>query len=249
MALLKALASKQEPVGVNELARSIGLSPATTYRLLNSLAAEGFAEQDPTTAKYQLGSEVIPLALNYLDRRHLGHDCIPVMQQLAEQSGESVNLGVLSGAFVYYVQQVEGPNPLRFGRDIGIAVPLHCSALGKLLLAHMPEDPRRALVGRLRLDKRTPKTITECNKLLAALETIAEQGYSLDLGENIENLIGMAVPVRDIRGSVVAGLSLMGPSMRLTSASRARLLPKLRAAGDALSRRLGWQPGQRVASN
>lgn len=242
MALLKALASRQEPVGVNELARSIGLSPATTYRLLNSLAAEGFAEQDPATAKYQVGSEVIPLALSYLDRRHLGHDCIPVMQELAAQSGESVNLGVLSGTFVYYVQQVEGPNPLRFGRDIGIAVPLYCSALGKLLLAHMPEEPRRALVDRLRLDWRTPKTITERSKLLAALETVAEQGYSLDLGENIENLIGMAVPVRDIRGSVVAGLSLMGPSMRLTSASRTRLLPKLRSAGDALSRRLGWQP-------
>lgn len=249
MALLKALASKQEPAGVNELARSTGLSPATAYRLLNSLVAEGLAEQDPTTAKYQVGSEVIPLALNYLDRRHLGHDCIPVMQQLAEQSGESVNLGVLSGAFVYYVQQVEGPNPLRFGRDIGIAVPLYCSALGKLLLAHMPERARRDLVAKLRLEKRTPKTITEPGKLLTALETIARQGFSLDLGENIDNLIGLAVPVRDVRGSVVAGLSLMGPSMRLTAASRTRLLPKLHAAGDALSRRLGWQPGQRAAND
>ena len=238
--LLRALASRREPVGINELARDIGLAPATIYRLLSALTAEGLVQRD-ATAKYELGSEVIPLALNYLNRRHLGSDCLLIMRDLADESGESVNLGIVSGTHVYYVQQVEGPNPLRFSRDIGLSVPLYCSALGKMLLAHMALPLRTETLKKLSFEQRTKQTITDKTKFIRELNSISTKGYALDLGENIENLVGVAVPIRDVHGSVVAGLSVMGPSMRMTTAYRAQLLPKLFAAGEALSRQLGWQ--------
>jgi DNA-binding IclR family transcriptional regulator len=240
-ALLRALANRREPAGVNELARDIKLAPATVYRLLCALSVEGFVQQDADTTKYALGNEVIPLALNYLNRRRLGPDCIPVMRRLADETGESVNLGILSGTNIYYVQQVEGPNPLRFGRDVGLSVPLYCSALGKLLFAQMPARLRGDVMKKLSLERRTKQTITDKGKFAKELDLIFARGYATDLAENIENLVGIAVPVRDVHGAVVAGLSIMGPSMRMTVPQRTRLLPKLLAAAETLSVQLGWQ--------
>jgi IclR family transcriptional regulator, KDG regulon repressor len=240
-ALLRSLANRSEPAGVNELARDIKLAPATVYRLLCALSVEGFVQQEADTTKYALGSEVIPLALNYLNRRRLGPDCLPVMRRLAHETGESVNLGILSSTNIYYVQQVEGPNPLRFGRDVGLSVPLYCSALGKLLFAQVPMNIRSDIMKKLLLERRTKQTITDKVKLAKELNIILAKGYAVDLEENIENLVGIAVPVRDVHGAVVAGLSVMGPSMRMTAPQRNRLLPKLLAAADSLSVQLGWQ--------
>jgi len=163
------------------------------------------------------------------------------MRRLAHETGESVNLGILSSTNIYYVQQVEGPNPLRFGRDVGLSVPLYCSALGKLLFAQVPMKIRSDIMKKLLLERRTKQTITDKVKLAKELNIILAKGYVVDLEENIENLVGIAVPVRDVHGAVVAGLSVMGPSMRMTAPQRNRLLPKLLAAADSLSVQLGWQ--------
>lgn len=239
-AILRELARRTDPLGVNELARAVRISPATVHRLLGSLVAEGLVAQDSKDAKYYIGRAVIPLAVNYLNRAHLGSDCIPIMRQLAEKTGESVNLGVLNGTAVYYVQQVEGSNPLRFGRDIGPSVPVHCSALGKMFLALMTEEERESLLENLSLQKRTKNTITNKRVLVKAAESIRKQGYAIDMGENIPDLIGLAAPIWDLSGSLIAGLSLMGPLIRMDIDRRENLIPQLIAAADSISNLSGW---------
>ena len=240
--ILKALALRVEPVGVNELARALRLAPATVHRILVALCADGFSVQDAVSGKYGLGSEVVPLALRYLNGRNLGDECVPLMRHLANDVGESVNLGILSNNAVYYVHQVEGPNPLRFARDVGLAVPLHCSALGKLLLALSPEPMRSGAIARLKLEKRTDRTITNRARLLQELDAISRRGFAVDSGENVKDLIGLAVPVRDWNGTVVAGLSIMGPSLRLSPERIQALVPQVMDVADQLSNRLGWRP-------
>jgi len=100
---------------------------------------------------------------------------------------------------------------------------------------------RSDIMKKLLLERRTKQTITDKVKLAKELNIILAKGYEVDLEENIENLVGIAVPVRDVHGAVVAGLSVMGPSMRMTAPQRNRLLPKLLAAADSLSVQLGWQ--------
>lgn len=240
--ILKALALRLEPVGVNELARAVRLAPATVHRILLALCADGFAEQDAVSGKYGLGSEVVPLALRYLNRRQLGDECLPLMRHLANDVGESVNLGILSNNnAVYYVHQVEGPNPLRFALDVGLAVPLHCSALGKLLLAFSPEPVRSSAIAKLKLEKRTDRTITNRARLLQELDAISRDGFAVDTGENVKDLIGLAVPVRDWNSTVAAGLSIMGPSLRLSPRRIKALVPQVMDVADQLSNRLGWR--------
>lgn len=241
-AILRELSERVEPTGVNELARAIRMSPATAYRLLASLVAEGLVSQDNADAKYQIGRAVIPLAVNYLNRAHLGGDCLPIMRKLAETTGETVNLGVLNGSAVYYVQQVEGSNPLRFGRDIGPSVPVYCSALGKMFLALMADKERDSLLKKLSLEKRTKNTITSKRSLTRAVESIRTQGYAVDMGENIPELVGLAAPIWDFSGSLVAGLSLMGPLIRMDDERRNVLVPQLIATANSISSLSGWAP-------
>lgn len=239
--VLKAFSDTRAEFGVNELARHLGLSPATVYRVLTTLVQEGLIEQDPATGRYGLGPEALFLGLACLNRKHLGTGCLPIMRQLANTTGESVNLGALRGKSVVYIQQVESPQPLRFSRDIGTHIPLHCTALGKLLLGFLPEARQRELVAGIDLVRYTPVTITDPDALLQHLRSVREQGYAITNEEYLSDLRGIAFPVRDYSGEVIAGLSIMGPSSRLTLERIEEYRPAVFDAAVALSRQLGWR--------
>jgi DNA-binding IclR family transcriptional regulator len=239
--VLKAFSDGQAEFGVNQLARHLALSPATVHRILNTLVAEGFIEQDSVTGRYHLGPEALFLGLACLNSRHLGSECIPIMRDLSTQTGESVNLGILRGKSVIYVHQVESPQPLRFARDVGTSIPLHSTALGKLLLAFLPEPRQQDLLASLDLVCHTPATITDRAELRRHLRTVRERGYAITDEEYISDLRGLAVPVRDYSGEVIAGLSVMGPSSRLTLKRLEAFLPDLLDAAARLSRQLGWR--------
>lgn len=239
--VLKAFADGQAEYGVNELARYLSLSPATVHRILAALCSEGLIEQDGVAGKYRLGTEALFLGLAGLNRRRMGAECLPLMRDLALRTGESVNLGVLRGEGVTYVHQVESPQPLRFARDVGTSIPLHCTALGKLLLAFLPAEQRRDLLNRISLTRYTPSTITDREALLRHLEQVRERGYAITDQEYISDLRGLAVPVRDYSGEVVAGFSTMGPSSRLSREKLEGFLPDVLGAAGRLSRQMGWR--------
>lgn len=239
--VLKALADGPSELGVNELARHLELSPATVHRLLNTLCSEGFVEQDGATGKYRLGTEALFLGLACLNRRRLGTECLPIMQEVAARTGESVNLGLLRGRSVTYVHQVESPQPLRFSRDVGTSIPLHCTALGKLLLAFLPRQRRDELLAGGDLTRYTPSTITDRHALEEHLARVRERGYAITDQEYISDLRGVAVPVRDYSGEVIAGFSIMGPSSRLTLDKLQHYLPDVQDGAARLSRQLGWR--------
>lgn len=239
--VLKAFSEIQPEFGVNELSRHLDLPPATVYRILTTLGSEGFVQQSPATGKYSLSREALFLGLAYLNHVHLGTECLPIMRRLSMDTGETVNLGALRGKSVIYIQQVESPQPLRFAREVGAYVPLHCTALGKLLTGFLPETSLRELIDSIDLIRYTPVTITDRGTLLEHLKQVREQGYAITNEEYISDLRAIAFPVRDYTGEVIAGLSIMGPSSRLTLERIEEYRPVVFDAALRLSRQLGWR--------
>jgi IclR family acetate operon transcriptional repressor len=200
-------------IGVSEMARELSLHTSTTHRLLKALVAEGYAAQNPATDKYRLGREAFLLGL--AAERNLGlAELTPVLQNLRDVTGESVNLVVSDGTEGLVVLRVESDHPLRFTQDVGTRIPLHSTSTGKVLLA-FADDPVKAVESLGPLTSTTESTLTERDALVADLERVRERGYAVNRGERFPGVCGVAAPVRDASGAVLAALAAQGPEVRM----------------------------------
>jgi DNA-binding IclR family transcriptional regulator len=211
-ALLKAVANSKQPLTVVELAAECGLNRSTAWRLLATLDSQGLVERDPATQRYSIGWAIFQIAAAG-DHDALVRRAHPVLQELATESGETVNLAVAKRFDLVYVDQVEAPQ-IMSANWLGRAVPLHATSSGKAFLAWLPEDERRALVPQ-RLQRFTNTTITERGKLEEELEEVRRHGYSVCVGELEETLYGVSAPVLNERGRPVAIVSVWGPQHRV----------------------------------
>jgi IclR family transcriptional regulator, KDG regulon repressor len=163
----------------------------------------------------------------------------PVMSQVAKASRETAFIAVLRNGTIVPLDAVEAEQPVRLVSRIGDLLPLHCTAVGKMHLAFADDELRSALPDALQ--KFTEKTVTDRNALLQQLKKIAENGYAVDLGEHIEDVRAVAVPVRDYTRAVVGGLAVSGPAYRLSQERLDKeVVPLMLKAGRELSTRLGY---------
>jgi IclR family transcriptional regulator, KDG regulon repressor len=240
--LLKAFLTREESIGVSELARRLGLGKSNVHRLLTTLVAEGLVEQDPRTGGYRLG--IVMFELGEAVKVHLDLHAAagPVLAQLREQTGESSQVGVLDGDEVVYVDRLESAHSLRLFTETGRRVPAHCTSSGKILLAHRPEADRERFLSTAELPKLTPHTITDPAALRAELVTVRARGWAEAVNERELGVASIAAPIRDIHGEVVAAISIGAPLARFGAVPRRRIARALVEAGEAVSRRLGWSP-------
>ena len=237
-ALLLALGESHGEAGVTELARRLGLHKSTASRLLATLERRGLVEQDEETGKYRLGLIVIRLAEKAertLDLRALA---MPELDRLARATRETTGLGVLNGDQLLTVAQADGPNLVALGDWTGRGVPLHSVSGGKVLLASMPEREVMRLVRR-GLDRFTERTIIGLEPLIEELARVRRRGFATAFGEYDVRLNGIAAPVHDARGNVIAAIDVWGPSLRLTADRVPELVQQVREAAAAVSVRLG----------
>ena len=248
-ALLLALGESHSEAGVTELARKLGLHKSTASRLLATLQKRGLVEQDDESGKYRLGIVVIRLAERAEKTLDLRSIAMPELERLARLTHETTGLGVLDGDQLLTVAQADGPNLVAVGDWTGRSVPLHSVASGKVLMAALAEREVMRLVRR-GLDHLTDRTITELEPLLEELARIRRRGYATAIGEYEAGLHGVAAPVHDARGNVIASVDVWGPAFRLTLRRIPELAKQVRAAAAAISTRLGGTPnfmGERVA--
>jgi DNA-binding IclR family transcriptional regulator len=239
LSILETLASAQE-IGVTELANKLGAGKSSVFRLLAALAAKGYVEKNPATERYRLTYKLFVVGSAAAERYGLKDVAAAVMDRLSAETGETVNLGVLEQDRVVNLHKVEAPQLLRMHLQVGRGVPAHATALGKVLLAGLePADLDRWLKAH-RLTGLTPHTITERRALRRALRQAAERGYSLDNEECSVGLRCVAAAIRDRRGTVVAAVSISGPTRRLPLETIHRLVGPVRAAALEISRRLGY---------
>ncbi|HYN48802.1 MAG TPA: IclR family transcriptional regulator [Candidatus Nanopelagicales bacterium] len=237
-ALLLALGDCPGEAGVTELARRLGLHKSTASRLLATLQRRGLVEQDEETGKYRLGLVMIRLAERAERTLDLRGIALPELQRLARATRETVTLGVVQGDACLTVAQVDGPNMVACSDWTGRTTPLHCVASGKILLAAMAErDVLR--IARPGLPARTERTITGFEALMEELARVRRRGFATAFSEWIEGTNGVAVPVVDARGRVIASIGVWGPAHRVSAGRVAEIVASAREAAAAVTVRLG----------
>lgn len=232
--ILAAVARADGPVSLAELCQMVGLPKATVHRLAGLVEAEGLIERDPLARRYVVAGGFDDLALRALRTAPVHRNRRAILKRLSERLGETVNVGVMHGGEVMYVDRVESAWPLRMELKPGSRVPMHCSALGKLLLAFAPRSVRDGLLRVAALEPHTPNTITSRQRLEAELDATRHRGHSEDDEEFLAGVCCIAVPVRDAKGKVLAGLAVSAPTARLPLARARTYLPDLREAAADL---------------
>ena len=238
--LIDALSANDMARGVTELSAELHLAKSTVYRLLQTLVGRGYAVQDSASGRYQLGLKFLELGVLVSNRLSIRRIARPILQRLMESTNETVHLGLLEGHEVVYADKIECSQTIRMYSRVGRRSPLHCTALGKALLAHQPESTVRDLL-RAGLKRRTGRTLTTGRDLRAELRQVREQGYASDDEEFEEGLRCLAAPIRDHGGSVVASLGIAGPAVRLNPARLPEQIKLVKDAAETVSTALGYK--------
>jgi DNA-binding IclR family transcriptional regulator len=239
MRLLTCFAASEAPsLSAEELSDLTGWTPSSVYRLLSALEASGFVQLDPATRGYRLGLQLVALAGKALRGNALYGLCHPHLARLATASGETANLSILEGGDVLTVDEAQGNEAIRLSGWLGLRHPPHATAAGKVLLAALPPERRAALLPG-ELPALTPRTLTDRERVLRELDRVAVQGYGLTVEELGLGLVGAAAPIQDYSSSVVAAISLGGPSFRFTERHLTECITLVIDAAAAASRELG----------
>jgi DNA-binding IclR family transcriptional regulator len=225
-------------LGVTELGRRLDVHKATASRLVATLADRGLLERDPVTEKYRLGFGLIRLAGSAMARLDIVRMAHPILDDLADRTNETVNLGVLSGDAVVHIDQVTGSRAVVAVSWVGRRAPLHATSNGKILLAFL-DDSERSRVLAEPLAAMTSRTITDPQVLGRQLDQIVARGFAQTLEELEEGLNAVAAPVRQADSRVVAALSVSGPAFRMRPMDLPRIARLTMEAAATISRRLG----------
>jgi len=207
------------PLGVTEVADRAGLPKSTAARLLMTLAREGAVEQVPGDTQYRLGPRLATLAAGLAPVRSLTAIAHPVLVDLAAAIGEAAGLSVPDGDLVHYIDQVDTPNPVSVRDWTGSRVPLHAVSSGQVLLAFRPPAALERYLDHP-LERLTPRTIIDVDRLRERLREIRRDGYSWVREEFDEGIASVAAPIADASGEVVAAIHLHGPSYRFPASGR-----------------------------
>jgi DNA-binding IclR family transcriptional regulator len=237
-AILEAVAGADRPVSMTDVVEAVRLPKPTVYRLLALLEEALLVQREPSSKRYSIGPRASRFALDALANSATRGARHAILQRLVDDIGETCNFTILDGAEVVYLDRVETAWPLRMNLQSGSRVPLHCSASGKLLLAHQPRAARDRLLERLPLERFTDNTITSRAVLERELARIRTAGCATDNEEYITGLACVAVPVRIARGRVAAAVAVHAPVSRLPLDEALKHLPDLERAADALAETL-----------
>ena len=230
--VLEALTAAGGTASLGELAAACGLPAPTLHRIAGTLADRGYLRHTPDR-RYSLGSRLVPLGADA--HAVLGERALPVLRGLAELTGESANLAVLTQGRAEYVAQAPGKHTMRIFTEVGNRVELHCTGVGKALLAVVSPAQASRLIGPGPLTARTPATITDPAALHAEIALIRARGHALDEGE-ME--VGVRCVALGLPGPIPMAVSVSGPAVRMTDALVADAVSALGAATAQLRRQL-----------
>lgn len=234
----------EEEIGVSDLSRRLGLHKNNAFRLLATLEESGYIEQSVRSERYRLGASCLELGQAFINSNPLLRTARPVLEELATQLGESAHLAVLQDFEVVHLDGEQPHQLVLTALRVGQRLPVHSTALGKVLLGGAPDHQRKLfeeeVIARRGLDRRTPSTITDRDKLFEHLNSVSLQGYAVDVEECEVGMSCIAAPIIDGHGRVLAAISVSGPSFRLgPDELMGKAAPAVTAAADRISQHLG----------
>jgi len=238
--ILKCLSKDKAHFKISEVARQLHLDRSATYRILLSLERCGLVEKDEKTGEYSLGMAAFEIGNVYLRQMDFVQISKPFMADLALKVQETVHLAVLSDTEIVYVDKNDSPRSLGVMSKIGQRAPVHCTALGKALLAFQPEKELSRIINEIRLKPYTRNTITSKNKLIKELRETRKRGYALDQREYEEDVECIGAPVKDHLGNVIAALSISGPQRKINTSHEKLFIRQVMKAAALISSKMGY---------
>jgi IclR family KDG regulon transcriptional repressor len=239
--VLEQFFGDSDELGVTELSKRLKLHKNNVFRLLATLEARGYIEQNRATENYRLGIKCLHLGRRYIHHMGLVRQARPILAEVARKCRESAFVAIARRQGVVPLEAAEPEDrAVRITPPIGQALPLHCTAIGKAYLAFEAEEQLKSILPE-QLDRFTDRTIVDRTVLLDQLHSAAHEGYSVDSGEFFEDVASVAVPIRDYTRSVVGSLAVAGPAYRISGDRiSGELAPLILEAGRELSYRLGF---------
>lgn len=240
LSILEVLLQQGSAMNMTEISERLEIYPSTIHRILDNLKYWGYIEQDPHTQKYQLGLKALELGMAKLQQIDLIREAAPYLKELVNKCNETVHLGVLEEGEVLYLAKEESSQIIRMRSYVGRRVPLHCTALGKVLLAYLSAEERKKILGEKVLPRLTENTITDKRELEKELGKVREQGFALDREENEKDVRCVAAPIRNYQGEVIAAISISSPIFRIDKNAQNDLKKVLIETSKKISKRLGY---------
>jgi len=245
LAILGCFSPERPVLGIADIADELGMSRSTTHRYVITLVALGYLEQG-ASRKYRLGLKVTDLGMSALNATGLREHAREDLEELRVRSSYTVNLGVLDGTDVLYVERARswrrGQDKIDLGLHPGSRLPAYCTSMGKILLAYLPESEQSELIGEMTLTKKGPNTITSKKALREELEQVQDEGFAVNDQELEADLYSIAAPVRNEAREVVAAVNMAAHSSMISLGELVDALgPHLVSTADRISARLGYR--------
>lgn len=236
--VLGALA-RLEQATLSDLALAVGMPASTLHRILATLEGHDFVELEPESQAWRIGIGAFRVGSMFLTRTNVVEAARAPMRRLMEDTGETANLGLTDGDEVVFIAQVESHAPIRAFFRPGSRGPMHCSGIGKALMAAMPRDQVERALGRTGLAPFTATTLETPDRLFADLADTAARGWSFDDQERYDGMSCIAAVIRDSFGAAVAGVSVSGPAARFTPDRQSAIGTRVSQAADEISQAIG----------
>jgi IclR family transcriptional regulator, KDG regulon repressor len=239
--LLKEFSGVDRELGVTELSGRLGLGKSTVHRLLATLAEERLLERNAASGRYRLGLGLYELGAVVAAHVDLHEAAMPALVSLRQRTGETVQVAVLDGLEVVYVERLDSPHTLRIFSRVGHRLPAPCTSSGKVLLAGLPPATLDARLAQWKPVAMTPHSITDARALRAELHLVTRRGWAENVEEGELGVASVGAPIRGMDGAVTASISVAGPIARIKGASLRRFSGPVVEAAQAISRRLGYR--------
>lgn len=240
--LLQEVAEAGDGITLTEVANRVGLPVSSAHRLLSTLQQEGFVRFDGERTLWFVGVKAFSVGNAFLRARDLVQVARPYMRGLMEQCDETVNLAVEDSGQIIYLAQIECRQMMRALASPGARVPMHSSAVGKVLLAYMNKAACEGMLDKLRLERFTANTITGRERLVSSLGQVRQQGFAFDDEEHAIGLRCVASPIFNEAREVIAGISLSGPAARVTDRRFKELAGLVQRTAKVITRDFGGLP-------
>ena len=233
--ILETVAASPKPLSATDINEVLGLPKATAHRLCSELEAQGYLLKRINGKSYQPGKRLFDVAVGVLANARFSATRHAILTALSEKVGETCNIAYPDGLSMAYSDRVETKAPLRLQFSIGMRVPLYCTASGKLYLSTLPKSRRKSVITKLHLEKHAKNTITDPGVLMAELDLIDKRQVSIDNQELYDDVIAIAVPIKDSHGRFYSSLAIQAPVSRISADNSDRYLPLLLEAAQELS--------------
>ena len=212
LAILSSFHSDRQLIGVSELSRELALSRSTAHRYISTLARLGYLQQDPDSKRYRLGPKVLDLGFSALNSMDLLEISAPFLRKLSDETQHTVNLAILDGTDVVYIERCRTTRPgqqeIDLNLHVGARLPAYCTAMGKAILAFLPEERREEIIAHIEFVPRGPNTLTDPQAFREELERIRLAGIAVNDEELAYGLRSIAAPIQSHSGEVLAALNL-----------------------------------------